>query len=265
MPETTAFSAVPLDPRRSLAKPRTSGLTMVTDYQISIAGLTGLLEVAGDYIDMFKVATGTARLFPRDHLVEKLALLRRHRARPFLGGQMQEYVLHTMGIDAMPAHLAEARAVGFDLIEISDNVVDLGEGTRARLIDMVRDAGLAPVGEIGDKRDKSDPGELIREVNDVIGMGAELAMIEGQELMADGAPNEALILALKDGVDVSRCMFELPTPRVGATSPQIYAAKKALVKTFGPDVNLGNVTTDVVIETETTRLGLGSAGPLSFL
>jgi hypothetical protein len=35
------------------------------------------------------------------------------------------------------------------------------------------------------------------------------------------------------------------------------------VKTFGPDVNLGNVTTDVVIETETIRLGLGSVGPLS--
>ena len=29
--------------------------------------------------------------------------------------------------------------------------------------------------------------------------------------------------------------------------------------------NLGNVTPDVVIETETTRLGLGSAGPLDFL
>ena len=70
---------------------------------------------------------------------------------------------------------------------------------------------------------------------------------------------------LKDNVDVSKCMFELSTPRVGSTTVQIYAGKKFLVKTFGPDVNLGNVTTDVVIETETTRLGLGSAGPLSLM
>ena len=47
---------------------------------------------------------------------------------------------------------------------------------------------------------------------------------------------------------------------------QIYSGKKFLVKTFGPQViNLGNVTPDVIIETETTRLGLGSAGPLDFL
>jgi phosphosulfolactate synthase (CoM biosynthesis protein A) len=46
---------------------------------------------------------------------------------------------------------------------------------------------------------------------------------------------------------------------------QIYAGKKFLIKTFGPDVNLGNVTPDVVIETETTRLGLGSSGPLDLM
>jgi phosphosulfolactate synthase len=265
MPLTTAFPFVPLDPRRSLDKPRKSGLTMVTDYQISLDGLAGLLDVAGSYIDIFKVATGTARLFPREHLVQKLALLRQHQVRPFLGGQMQEYVLHTMGIEAIPNHLAEAREVGFDMIEISDNIVDLGEGTRERLIRLVQDAGLSAVGEIGDKRDKSDAMTMIADVKSVLNSGAEIAMIEGQELMQDGRPNEDLILLLKDNVDVDRCMFELSTPRVGSTTPEIYAGKKFLVKTFGPDVNLGNVTTDVVIETETTRLGLGSAGPLSLM
>lgn len=265
MPLTTAFSTIPLDPRRSLEKPRKSGLTMVTDYQITIEGLRGLLELGGAYMDLFKVATGTSRLFPREHLVAKLALLREFQVRPFLGGQMQEYVLHTMGVDAMPAHLKEAKDVGFDLVEISDNIVDLGEGTRDKLIKMVQDAGLAPVGEIGDKRDNSDPAEMIKEVNEVLASGAEIAMIEGQELMLNGKPNAELIKILQDNVDVSRCMFELSTPRVGSTTPEIYAGKKFLVKTFGPDVNLGNVTTDVVIETETTRLGLGSAGPLSLM
>ena len=110
-----------------------------------------------------------------------------------------------------------------------------------------------------------DPAEVVKEVNEVLATGAEIAMIEGQELMLNGAPNKELIKVLQDNVDVSRCMFELSTPRVGSTSPEIYAAKKFLVKTFGPDVNLGNVTADVVIETETTRLGLGSAGPLSLM
>jgi phosphosulfolactate synthase len=265
MPNSRAFSFVPLDPRRSQDKPRKSGLTMVTDYQLSLDALTGLLEVGGDYIDIFKIATGTSRLFTRDHLMAKLALLRDHNVRPFLGGQFQEYVLHTMGIEAFPRHLAEARELGFDMVEISDNIVDLGEGTRDRLINAVRDAGLAPVGEIGDKRANSSPQDMVDEVNEVLNSGAEIAMIEGQELTLDGQPNKDLILLLKDSVDVSRCMFELSTPRVGSTTPEIYDGKKFLIKTFGPDVNLGNVTPDVVIETETTRLGLGSAGPLSLM
>ena len=81
---TTAFSDTPLDPRRSLNKPRTSGLTMVTNYQITIEGLRGLLELDSAYMDIFKVATGTSRLFPREHLIEKLSLLREHQVRPFL-------------------------------------------------------------------------------------------------------------------------------------------------------------------------------------
>jgi phosphosulfolactate synthase (CoM biosynthesis protein A) len=104
------------------------------------------LSVAGNYIDIFKVAIGTARLFPKELLVEKLPLLRGHQVRPFLSGQMQEYMLHTRCIAALPAHFEEARAVGFDMIEISDNIVELGDGVRDRMIRMAQDAGLAPVG-----------------------------------------------------------------------------------------------------------------------
>lgn len=65
----TAFSEILLDPRSSLDKPRTLGLTMATHYQVSIGGLEGLFSVAGNYINIFKVATGTARLFSKEHLL----------------------------------------------------------------------------------------------------------------------------------------------------------------------------------------------------
>ena len=261
----TAFNFVPLDKRRSLQKPRNSGITMVSDYQLGLAGLADLIEVSGHYIDMFKIATGTSRLFEKSHLLAKIELLKANDIRPFLGGQFQEYVLHTMGIEAMPRHLAEARDVGFDIIEISDNMVQLGQGLRQTLFEMVRNNGMSPVGEIGDKRESSSIMAIVDEVNDVLGLGAEFALVEAAELMHGGVPNEDLIKALQENVDVSRCIFELATPRVGRTTVEIYAGKKFLVKTFGPDVNLGNVTPDVAIETETTRLGLGSAGPLDFL
>lgn len=263
MPQNPAFSFVPVDKRRSLNKPRKSGMSMIMDYQMGLRGLEDLLEACGDYIDIYKVCTGTSRLFDRDHLSKKNELLRKYNVRPFLGGQFQEYVMHHMGIDALPRHLDEAREVGFDIVEVSDNIIDLGEGNRKKMMDMVRDHGLSPVGEIGDKLDHTDPAVMVQEIKDVLAEGAEFAMIEGQELVLDGQPNEALINRIKDEVDISRCMFEVSTPRVGLTLAQVYQSKKFLVKTFGPDVNIGNIAIDTVVETETTRLGLGAAGPLS--
>ena len=43
----TAFDFVPLDGRRSNKKPRRSGITMVSDYQLGLAGLADLIEVSG--------------------------------------------------------------------------------------------------------------------------------------------------------------------------------------------------------------------------
>ena len=96
MPLTPAIAPIPLEKRRSLEKPRRSGVTMVSDHEKSLPALTGLLDVAGAYIVVFKIAPGTACVFPRGHLIEKLALLCAHGVCSLLGGQMQEYALHTM-------------------------------------------------------------------------------------------------------------------------------------------------------------------------
>lgn len=263
MSNNPAFSFVPVDERRSMTKPRTTGLTMVKDYQTGLGGLQDLLEVAADYMDIFKFVTGTSRLFGREQLIKKIELLKAYKVRPFLGGQFQEYVLHTMGIDAFPRHLKEALDLGFEIVEISDNVVSLPDGARKRLLDQIRDLGMSPVGEIGDKRENTSPRDIVEDVKLALEEGSEFAVIEGQELMIDGRPNEELISMLNGEVDVGRCMFEISTPYVGSTLHEIYVGKKFLIKTFGPDVNLGNVSSDAVIETEVTRLGLGAAGPLS--
>ncbi len=265
MSNSRAFPFVPLDSRRSLNKPRKSGLTMVKDYQLSPRLLEELLIVAADYMDIFKFVTGTSRLLTRELVMAKTELLKRYQIKPFLGGQFQEYVLHAMGMDAMPQHFEEARKLGFEIVEISDNVVDLPDGARKLLMDQIRDLGMTPVGEIGDKRENSSAANIVSDVKLALDEGSEFAMVEAQELMIDGHPNEELISMLKQEVDVTRCMFEVSSPYVGSTLHEIYVGKKFLIKTFGPDVNLGNITTDSVIETEATRLGLGAAGPLSYL
>jgi phosphosulfolactate synthase (CoM biosynthesis protein A) len=118
-------------------------------------------------------------------------------------------------------------------------MVQLGQGLRQQLFDMVRDQGMNPVGEIGDKRESSSIMSIIDEVNEVLEMGAEFALIEAAELMHGGVPNEELILAIRQNVDITRCIFELATPRVGSTTVQIYAGKKFLVKDVWPRCEFG--------------------------
>ena len=50
----------------------------------------------------------------------------------------------------------------------------------------------------------------------------------------------------------------------GVRSCDIEALKKLLVGAFGPDVNVANVAPDTIIDFETTRTGLGVAGPLGY-
>jgi phosphosulfolactate synthase len=62
---------------------------------------------------------------------------------------------------------------------------------------------------------------------------------------------------------MSRVMIELPGPWISdVRSCDIEDMKKSLIRAFGPDVNLANVSPDSIIDTEATRTGLGTAGPL---
>ncbi|MDB3953395.1 phosphosulfolactate synthase [Alphaproteobacteria bacterium] len=259
-----AFPFVQLDERRSQTKPRITGLTLVKDYQTGLEALEDTLAVVADYVDIFKFVTGTTRLLNRDFVKEKTALLRKHQIQPYLGGQFQEYVLHTMGVDAFPQHLEEAKELGFEIVEVSDNVVPLPDGVRKNLVDQIRDLGMIPVVEVGDKKVNSSAEGVVNDVLQTLEEGSAFAMIEAQELMIGSEPNAELIHLLKAKVDVGRCMFEVSSPYVGSTLPEIHVGKKFLLKTFGPDVNLGNILLVDVIETEAGRVGLAAAGPLSF-
>ena len=103
------FHFVPLPRSRSSAKPRASGRTMMVDDGLPLAYAGDLVALAGNYIDLAKIKTGTARFYPREQLVRKLRLYKKNRIQPFLGGQFHEYVFATQGEKALRC-LAAAHA-----------------------------------------------------------------------------------------------------------------------------------------------------------
>ena len=256
------FQFVPLPRERSVKKPRANGRTMMIDDGLPLGLVKDILATAGAYADLAKIKTGTARLYPRAVLVAKLKLYRKHRIQPFLGGQFHEYVFATQGAKALPAYYREARALGFQAIEISDNVVPLTDAERRGQIRNAVRAGLIVYGEVGSKETMSNPGLLVKQAEVCFDAGAALVLVEAAELVENGKLRKKTIDLLVRRLDMSRVMIELPGPWISnVRSCDIEDMKKSLVNALGPDVNLANVPPLSLIDTEATRTGLGTAGP----
>lgn len=263
MSNALPFEFVPIEPRRSLSKPRTTGLTMVIDDGLPLPYMRGVLDLAAPYIDLMKIKTGTARLYPRDKLVEKLALYEGFGIQPFLGGQFHEYVFATMGEAALPKFYAESRALGFRTIEISDNTVPLTPEQRRSQIKAAIASGLNVFGEVGSKETLSNPALLIEQAEVCLAAGSSLVLVEAAELVEEGRVRKDSLDVIKRGIPADKVMIELPGPWIsGVRSCDIEEMKKILFAEFGPDVNIANVGVTTIYDTEAQRVGLGTGGPL---
>jgi phosphosulfolactate synthase len=257
------FHFVPLPRSRSTRKPRASGRTMMIDDGLPLGLAKDIVELSGDYIDLAKIKTGTARFYPRALLQKKLKLYKKNRIQPFLGGQFHEYVFATQGEKALAQYYAESRALGFQAIEISDNTVPLTDTQRRSQIRAAVKAGLIVYGEVGSKETLSNPKLLIGQARVCFDAGAALVLVEAAELVEKGKLRKKTIDLLVKSLDMSRVMIELPGPWISdVRSCDIEDMKKALVQALGSDVNLANVPPASIIDTEATRTGLGTAGPL---
>jgi len=253
---------VPLPTERSGTKPRSQGLTMMMDLGLSSGHARDLLGLIAPYLDFAKFVVGTARLYPEDYLLEKLAIYREFDVHPFIGGQFLEYVYATQGFAGVRPYCEEARRLGFEAIEVSDNCVPLTDDERTRLISTAIDCGLGVHGEVGSKDAGSNAATLIRQAEVCFAAGADLVLVEGAELIDGGTLNVPLLEELKSGLDVTKVMFELGGPWIpGTTLSDVHQLRNFLIGAFGPDVNIANLLPDQVWETEALRVGLGSVGP----
>jgi phosphosulfolactate synthase len=195
-------------------------------------------------------------------LREKLDIYRQAGIQPFIGGQFHEYVFAMAGEQALPKFIAEAIALGFQAIEISDNVVPLTPQQRRSQIQAAVRAGLIVFGEVGSKDTKSQPRLLVEQADDCFARGAALVLVEAAELIEHGQLIRGTIDLLTRTMDLKKVMIELPGPWINdVRACDIEDIKKQLISCLGPDVNLANVAPLSIIDTEATRVGLGAAGP----
>lgn len=236
------------------AKPRKTGYTMVMDVGKGLIETQSILEMAGAYIDHWKFGFGTSVFVEKTLLQQKLRLLAEHNILTFPGGTLLEVALleHHCRV-----YMGQAKALGFQAVEISDGTLPIPRFRRRRIIECALNAGLIPITEVGKKDPKRQPtiDQIAEEVLEDLEWGAASVILEGRECgqgvgVYDDAGNvedfevERLVELLGSKIDA--VIWEAPLK-----SQQAFFIEK-----FGVNVGLGNISPEQVLAVEALRNGL---------
>jgi phosphosulfolactate synthase len=222
----------------------------VIDRGLSVAEVDGLMEVAGDAVDIVKLGWGTALV--SGNLQAKLERYRAHGIPVVLGGTLTELAIRQGKVEGLVSWLRE---LGLSHVEISDGTIALDPMVKRELIEEL--AGeFTVLAEVGSK--DADfimaPYVWVEQIESDLAAGAWKVIAEAREsgtagiYRATGEPRTGLIDEIAHAVEPSRLIFEAPQ-----REQQVW-----LLKTFGTECNLGNIAPADVLSLETLRLGLRS-------
>jgi phosphosulfolactate synthase len=236
-------------PERS-RKPRGRGLTHVLDRGLSLAEVDGLMETAGECVDIVKLGWGTALV--SENLQAKLERYTAHGVPVVLGGTLTELAIKQGRVDGMARWLHE---LGLSHVEISDGTIELEQRVKCELIERLAKE-FTVLSEVGSKDAHTimAPYVWIEKIQAELQAGAWKVIAEAREsgtagiYRADGEVRSGLIDEIAHAVDCDRMIFEAPLKE-----QQVW-----LLDFFGSECNLGNIAPNDVLSLETLRLGLRS-------
>ena len=219
-------------PDRS-AKPREVGLTHVLDRGLSVAEVDGLVEVAGDAVDMVKLGWGTA--LATGNLEAKLARYREHGIPVVLGGTLTELAIAQGRLDGLVAWIHE---LGLVHVEVSDGTISLPRDEKLALIERLAHE-FTVFSEVGSKDAERimAPYVWVEQIQAELAAGAWKVITEARETgnagiyRADGEVRMGLIDEIAHAVDSDALLFEAPRKE-----QQVWFLRR-----FGAKVSLGNI------------------------
>ncbi|HWD10827.1 MAG TPA: phosphosulfolactate synthase [Solirubrobacteraceae bacterium] len=236
-------------PARS-SKPREHGITHVIDRGMSLADVDGLLEVAGELVDVVKLGWGTALVTA--NLRPKLERYAARGIPVVLGGTLTEIAIRQGRVEGLIAWLRE---LGLRHVEVSDGTIALAPELKRELIEALAKE-FTVLAEVGSKDTDfiMAPYVWVEQIESDLEAGAWKVIAEAREsgtagiYRATGEVRTGLIDEIVHAIEPDRLIFEAPL-----REQQVW-----LLKRFGTECNLGNVAPADVVSLETLRLGLRS-------
>lgn len=238
-------------PERS-EQPRKHGLTIISDKGMSQAETENLFSVAAPYIDMVKLAFGTAAVNPM--IREKIQLYQSHNVPVYFGGLLFEAFLIRNQLDD---YLKLISDFNINVIEVSDGAINI---THEEKCNYIREFSkfATVISEIGSKdQDKvhiTPPYKWIQLMSAELEAGSSYLVAEAKESGTTGIYRDSG--EVREGL-VEEILTKIPSEKIIWETPdkqqQLY-----FIKLVGCNANLANVSPSEVIALETMRIGLRS-------
>jgi phosphosulfolactate synthase len=242
MSDNAAFSFIPLP--NINPKPRDNGLTAVIDKGLGLQSLQDLIQLAGNHIDIVKLGFGTSRLYPRELLEQKIAMLNQAGILACPGGTLFEVAHQHQQIEAF---WQECAALGFSAVEISDGVTPLESATKCALVEQARTHGFTVLAEVGRKQPDLDTlitiEQKAQETRELLQAGAWKVILEAREsgnvglFDSQGEVKTQEIQHLVELLNIQDVLFEAPQKK-----QQVW-----LLQHLSMQANLANIQPDDVL------------------
>ena len=144
-------------------------MTMMIDWGMGVKRQRDILEIAGDYIDIAKIAVGLSGIISEERLKEKIGIYNEFQTDAFIGGQFLEYGIFHQGLEIAKKYFEEAVRLGYKIVEISDNNLEISPDDKFELIRMGKENfGLKILGEVGSKTEISSPEAMVEGIEDLV-------------------------------------------------------------------------------------------------
>lgn len=229
-------------------KPRQEGLTLTVDKLESFDREN--FEILAAYIDQIKIYNTYPLLISNDLLQKRISYYHNFDIKVSTGSTLTEYAISE---NSFEKYIKECAKMGFDIIEIGENNVDIDIDEKKKISNSILSADLKFNWKIGKKDPRHQIGidNTLLRIEDVIKVGARKVILEANEGISVGIYDQNgsviwnYVAALTAKYPPNAFIFEAPLP----------TQQSALIAEFGQRVNLGEINIDSVASVESQRRG----------
>jgi len=233
-------------------KPRTNGITIVSDSGLSLADAHNLLSGAGPHIDLIKLSFGTSVVTP--NLKEKIQFYQSNQIPVFFGGLLFEAFIIRNQLDE---YLKLTDNYNISYFEVSDGAINISREQKCDYIKQFSKLGTV-ISEIGSKdKDRvlvTPPYKWIELIQQELNAGSSYIIAEAKESGTEGLYRDSG--EVRQGL-VEEILTKVPAEKLIWEAPQ-KDQQLFFIERLGCNANLGNIYPSEIIPLEAMRVGLRS-------